>query len=287
MGSIRPIEYRLGAYGEDWISFVLIPLRMLFTGKDDSPQQFDGLLNPIFLLALVPLIKRRRDERLAPWIGNSWLFVTSYFVVSLGLFYALVRYQAPLLIPVIALTVGGIAKICGAGETIRKQRVCIVVFLATLGWSGFYVSQAIAKIDPFGVWYGREARETFLQRRLSEYDVARFVNLALPADATVYLLFTGNRYFYYDRQVRGSYFSQQPIVEWLTENPDAAHLAEKFRESGITHLAIHTRRTWESLNVSLTEPQKAAWSDFAKRYLQLLSQTGTQTVWQIREKPEN
>ena len=282
IGSVRPIAYRMGAYGEDLRAIALIPFRMMLTGEDDSPRQFDGLLSPVLLLALLTLVKYRRGERQAPWILNTWLLVGSYFLVSLNAFYALVRYQAPLLVPAVALTICGAAVIGGERESRQKRAMCRAIFAVQLVWAGWYGYRTIERVQPYGVWLGRESRETYLQRRVDEYNTARFVNLSLPEDAVVYLLFTGNRYYFYDRDVRGSYFSQQPIVRCLSEEATAEHLATCFRELGTTHIAIHLNRTKQTLDISLNDEQKNAWTEFVKKYLELVYKDRFQTVWKIR-----
>ncbi len=287
-GSVRPIPYRMGVYREDWREIVLIPLRMMFTGLDDIPSQFDGLLSPILLCAFATLLSLRRKDGRSPWMMNTWLLVVSYHVLSLSLFYALVRYQAPLLVPIVSLCSCGLALIGGEPDTRRKRIVFRGVFAFQLLWAGWYGYRTAEKVQPFGYWLGNEARETFLQRRSDEYNTARFVNVALPDDAVVYLLFTGNRYYLYDRQVRGSYFSQQPIVRCLGEEATAEHLSSCLRAMGISHIALHTSRTRKSLDVSLSSEQKVAWTDFAKRFLELAyqDQHGAHTVWRLRV-PEN
>jgi hypothetical protein len=42
--------YRQALYGESWLDILLVPLRVFATGRDANPAQFDGVLNPIWLL---------------------------------------------------------------------------------------------------------------------------------------------------------------------------------------------------------------------------------------------
>jgi len=283
MGAVGPIQYRLLGYKESWTEILLIPLRMLVTGEDDNPRQFDGLLSPILLFALAALVLRPPEGRLAPWVRNSALFIVSYFLLSLNLFYALLRYQSPALVPAICLTAAGLALI---GERLGEARRAIflrsVLSLQFL-WTGYYA---------YG-WWNRslaghyfvfgESAENYLSERLDEYESIKYVNSSLPRDAKIYLLFTGNRFFYYERNVRGSYFSQMEISAWLKASPTSAHLREKFRELGITHLAIQNSRTKASFQDSLDSAGKAAWTEFVSSELELLTDTGRgQTVWRLR-----
>ena len=43
------IEIRRQIYGESWWEIALIPIRVFFGGRDDSPAHFDGRTNPFFI----------------------------------------------------------------------------------------------------------------------------------------------------------------------------------------------------------------------------------------------
>ena len=112
--------------------------------------------------------------------------------------------------------------------------------------------------------------------------VINAANRDLPKDAVLYLLFTGNRYYYYERGVRGSYFSQQPIVQWFREKRSADYIAQKFGELGVTHLAIHNRRTKDSLSNSLDDNEKYSWTKFVKEHLELVFQSEPYSIWKLK-----
>ena len=228
MGSVKPIAYRLAGYGESWLEVFLVPLRMLVTGRDDDPRQFDGLLSPVLLLSAVPLLLRRSGERRPPWIVSAWIYAGSYYVLSLTQFYALVRYQAPLLVPIAALTAAGLYSLGELKDGVKRELVYRSAFVFQILWAGWYETMALQSTKAVEYWATGEPKEFYLSRRIGEMTVINAANRDLPKDAVLYLLFTGNRYYYYERGVRGSYFSQQPIVQWFREKRSADYIAQKF-----------------------------------------------------------
>ncbi|MFN8391502.1 MAG: hypothetical protein U0136_14535 [Bdellovibrionota bacterium] len=282
MGNVKPLEYRLFNYRESWWQVALIPFRMLFTGQDDNPKQFDGLLSPVLLLSIVPVFYRRSGERRAPWVLNTWLFIASYFCLSMTMFYALLRYQAPLLVAVVATTAGGLSVLGMTLSEAARGRLLRLIAGLNAAWLVWYSYGMLRQVSPWPYLSKQESKDQYLTRRLGEYSVASYVNKNLPQDAVVYLFYTGNRYFYYDRGVRGAYFSHAPVVRWLSEKNSAQYLAAQFHALGITHLAIQNARTKEALGDALTPEQKAAWTEFVQRYLNFVSEIDSTTLWELK-----
>lgn len=283
MGGVSPINYRLMGYEEKWWQLLLIPLRMLFTGEDDNARQFDGVLSPILLISLLAIFIRQKEGRRPPWILNSALFIASYFFLSLNLFYALLRYQGPSLMPMMALTSAGIYIAIEWRDGKYRSLILRTVLASHVLWVSVYSYGWLNRTQAANYFLRAQVDDEYLTQRLDEYETIQYVNASLPADASLYLLFTGNRFFYYERKVRGAYFSQAPIVTWLKENPSADSLAEKFQRIGVTHLAIQNRRTRSSFDQSLNEAEKAAWTEFVAKHLELLHQGQQgQSVWRLR-----
>ncbi len=271
LGEVGPIRYRLEGYGEGVLDLLLIPFRMMVFGRDDSPQQFDGLLSPILLFAALSVLMRSSDDKLAPWVRLYGGVCALYFVASLFLFYALVRYQMPMFLPLLALTAAGISAVGDLRGGIYQTRLYRTLFVLQLLWCGWYGVGLLARTGASSYLASNSQPSDYLHSHLSEFRVAEAVNEKLPPQAVVYLLFTGNRYFYYDRAVRGAYFSAAPIVASLKRDPSPASLLAEFKQMGVTHLAVHNRRTLEALK-GLAPSEKAAWSQFVQLHLQLISE---------------
>lgn len=270
LGEVGPIRYRLDGYGESILDLCLIPFRMLFFGQDDSPRQFDGLLSPILLFALGSVLTKR-DLGIFPWIRFYGALCSLYFVSSLFLFYALVRYQMPVIFPLLSLMTAGILAVSELRGGIYQSRIYRGVFVAQLLWCGFYSVALLGKTHALEYLVSEDRPSDYLRRHLSEYRVAEAVNAKLPENAVVYLLFTGNRYYYYDRAVRGAYFSAGPILAALKVESSSEAVLAAFRRQGVTHLAIHDRRTMEALQ-TLGAPERLAWTTFVQTHLRLIEE---------------
>ena len=272
LGEVGPLRYRMEGYGEGFFDILLLPFRMLAFGRDDAPQHFDGVLSPVLILALCSLLHRRRGESLPPWIRFFGGLCTLYFVLSLFLFYALVRYQMPVMFVILVLTAAGISALGDLRGGVHQAKLYRGLFAFQLIWCGWYCVGLLTKTHAVEYFSSTQTPEDYLRRHLGEYRVAETVNAKLPADAVVYLLFTGNRYFYYDRAVRGAYFSAAPILTALKQHHSASAIAATFQSMGVTHFAIHSRRTLEALQ-TLEPTDRAVWSQFVQKHLRTIEET--------------
>ncbi|MCB0325538.1 MAG: hypothetical protein KDD69_18280, partial [Bdellovibrionales bacterium] len=291
-GQLRPFEYRSAAYGESLLQFVLIPLRMLFFGVDDDPRHFAGVASPLLLFSLIPLRECfYRAERRA-WLLQGVLLVALYVPISLLLFYALVRYQVLLVAVIVSLAVVGMVRVGDHLRPVRREWWFPFLAGVTCLLGLLYVRSYGERIGAWRYFNSAETRAEYLAEQLSEYRLAAWIARQLPKDARVYLLFTGNRYYYYQQEVRGAYFSAQPIQSFFAEHREqqdlssqllAEGLAARFAADGMTHLAIHNRRLLEVLGATLTAKEKAAWTLFLQTQLSPLGQFEGATLWRLRE----
>lgn len=284
---LSPLEHRLHGYGESFLEFLLIPFRTLFFGRDADPRYFAGVFSPFLLLSLFVLARGERKHRLL--CGLLGFLVLLYWYSSLFLFYALVRYQLIILIPLVLLSVAGLDSL---GKRLSEKGRGILLTLTLLGLSAHSAWYFHTHAEAQGVmeYLGSEqSAEEYLNSRLSEYETIRYVNTELPRDSRVYLMFTGNRFYYYEPEVQGAYFSAeilqrffaQPRVSGLGVEEGAAALAAHFRSAGISHLAIHNRRTQQVLSSLLGEKERGVWGLFLRHHAEQLVQQRFVSVWKI------
>lgn len=288
-GKLTPIEYRFAAYQESLAEVLLLPLRMIFRGEDGNPQQFAGVLSPLVLLAFVPLVELRKKETDTPWLGFLLSLVVLYYIVSVLLFYALVRYQLLLLGVYAVLVACGVASVTERMPKGGARSMSLIIALAMGFVAAWYANGRLETTDALEYAGGSADKATYLGKHLSEYRSARWVNEQLPEDARVLLIFTGNRFYYYQREIRGSYFSAAPLLNVLSaeayQSESAEGLSERLyrqlKQRGITHLAIHNRHTADVLNNALNDAQKKAWTFFQKNRLRHLGNVGSVSMWEL------
>ena len=109
-----------------------------------------------------------------------------------------------------------------------------------------------------------------------------WVNQNLDSTATIYLLYTGNRFYYYQRQVvSGGYNSERYLLSWIKSASSATALANQLRQSGITHIIEHRSRTAQALPDLLTAEEKIVWAEFSEKNLSLIHESGPLALFAI------
>src|SRR3970282_1336925 len=101
------LDRRQLLYGESWWQISTLPLRVFFFGRDDRPQYFDGVLNPMLILFLPWAFKGKWAEEKKVLFGFSvFYFLYAAFLVELR-----IRYILPIVPPLVILLVYGIHNI--------------------------------------------------------------------------------------------------------------------------------------------------------------------------------
>ena len=259
---IAPLQYRLLLYGESIIDILLIPFRMILFGADGSARTFDGVLSPVLLLSVLsPLVMRARL-----WLRGVFLFCLFYFAINLVLFDTVTRYLSPLLIPVALLFASVVSE---ASMRVAKPTFAAVSFVLLgihIFWTGYVGAMSAGQVQLAPYLSGRLNEDAYLRSSLASFPLIDFANSALPQDARVLLLYTGNLYYYYDREVQGSYFSADRILAGLGSAGSTPELLRLLQTEGITHLAIHVPRMNQIVRDTFTAAQQAGWETFLREH---------------------
>jgi hypothetical protein len=229
-------------YGEPWWYTVLIPVRMFFSGRDDSDQFFDGVLCPTLLL-LAPLAFLSRDDK----TERGFFSVFSLFFIGIPLLMGMprVRYIFPVLPALAILAAEGVKNLFArAGEekrlpalALQALAVCASVHIVVTG--GLYLAGQFEKIKPIPYLSGRESRDAFLSRHLANHAAVRYINSHSQKDAKVLLLFDRGRAYYLDREyVYEPSYGMRTTDELVAASKTRGGLAEYLRKRGITHLLV-------------------------------------------------
>ena len=272
---LNPLTRRALLYGEGWSDFLTIPVRIFFQGQDDIPRYFDGVLNPIFLL-LSPLAFVGAREG---WRVRMAGFVILYFLFSLFLVDMRARYILPTLAPLTVLSVLGLARL----RSFPWGKVWVASSLALLVLNFFYLQDFLRRADHALYLLGKESKEAYLSRTLSDYDLWRYANRHLPVDAKVMMYFLGNRGYYCDREyIYDSYYSGKRLNQVLSRSPSAERLVEYFRGLRITHIALRKDLFDQFSEANLLLQEKEAWREFLTRHLQLLYEGKGYQLYQVQ-----
>ncbi len=262
-------------YGESWWQIAALPLRIFFSGRDDQPQYFDGVLNPMLILFL-------------PWaFKGKWLdekrflfgFAACYFFYALFLVDARIRYLLPVVPPLVILLVYGLYNIY---LRIVRPSFLFGAMALLLGLNGVYLWNYTLALSPFDYLIGKESRDVYLTRMLPDYPVFQFINRNLPAKVKIYLLFMGRRAYYCERP----YFHDSDDNGWvLLRMIESARSEEdigaQLQERGLTHVLAREELLTRFLRNNLSREKQKLWDGFATRHLRGLFRERGYGLYQI------
>lgn len=270
LGTMGSLNYRMEAFEETWLEMLTLPVRILIAGEDDSARGFAGVLGPIFFFSWIPFFwPSARPQR---WIGFSCVFLALYFLFSIFLFHVYVRYLLPLLLVGVSLAVIGIQQVAQWAPPALRRVMFVLCFLVHGFFSIHYAYGLWQKADMVEYLFGGQSKEDYLLKHLSEYSMIQYINSNISKDAQIYLLYSGNRYYYYNCSVRGGYFSGEKIIQWIQQSASPTELAEKFFQEGYSHLMLHVGRTKRDFTALLNAEEQQRWADFASSHTELLHQ---------------
>ena len=235
------LRNRTHMYGEEIWQILLLPLRICFEGRDHSPQHFDGILNPLFALAIpFAFVGSRRGHRCFFLLFILIVFSLSVLVVDLR-----IRYILPILPFMTILAVMGIRNgtgwLASRGQSALRLAGRAVPFALALPIAAnlLYLGHQFKGIRPLPYILGEESHDEFLSRQVGSYPATAYVNRELPDDAVIYLLYTSGRGYYLDRDYIYHVGLEAAIVKAMVRSSaDAATLAAFLRSLGGTHLLV-------------------------------------------------
>ena len=262
-------------YGESWWQIAALPLRVFFTGRDDDPQYFDGVLSPILLLLLPWAFKGK-------WLAEKRLllgFALLFFAYALFLVDLRARYILLIVPPLVVL---GVYSVFNIYLSIKRPAYLFAGLLFFAGLHGYYLWRYVEQIAPFGYLTGRESREKYLTRVLPEYPAFQYVNRELSATAKIYLLFMGRRAYYCERD----YFhdgGELPgfLLGAVRAAKGPAGIHRRLEEKRLTHLLVREELLVQFLRDNLTPAQLSIWSAFVSGHLKELFRKNGYSVLQL------
>jgi len=237
-------------YGEEIWQILLLPLRIFFEGRDHMPQHFDGILNPLFALAIpFAFVGNRKGHRYFFLLFIAFVFVASVLTADLR-----IRYILPILPFLTILAVMGIRNgtewLASRRQSALRLTGRAVPFAVALLIAAnlFYLGNQYADVQPMSYVLGEESRDEFLSRQVGSYPAMVFINRTLPEDAVVYLLYLSGRGYYLDREYRHHVGLETAIVKAMARSSaDTETLTAFLRSLGGTHLLVRDELLMKAL----------------------------------------
>lgn len=229
-------------YGENLWQILLIPFRMFFFGQDNHPRFFDGVLNPVLLLAAPFAFMKKGQSR---DVTIFWGFCVFFILIAFFSALPRIRYLACVIPFFVILSTLGLESLYmrakqGQGRAVKSLgvlAVCVAVFC--LAFNARYLYGYFKQVDPLPYVLGTEDRQAFLTRHIAEYQAITYINSHLPTDARVMLIFIGKRGYYLDREYFhrpvGGALALNKMVKAVQKGGLAADTLKSF---GATHIFV-------------------------------------------------
>jgi len=190
-----------------------------------------------------------------------------------------IRYVAPVIPPLVLLSVFGLRKMIDAFETWRTGAwrtvgpvvVLIVMFLA-LYMNVRYIVGQYRYVEPLSYLAGNVSRDQYITRYRPEYPAMQYINSRLPADAVVLFVFIGGRGYYCDRKyVLDMAYNRSLMQEVVGHAGRPVDIFLGLRDKGITHLLMHSSilSTWA----------ESAFDDRSRKLVRYFFQQHAETIF--------
>ena len=274
-GAIGIFAKRELLYGESLWQIVGLPLRIFFSGKDDNPQFFDGVLTPVLILFLPWTFKGK-------WLEEKKLlgsFALLFLLYAVFLVELRIRYILPIIPALVILAVYGVFN---AYIRIKKPVYLAGVLVIFAVWHGVYLSSYVRAAAPLKYLSGTESRDAYLTRALPEYAAFQFINQNTAASAKIYLLFVGRRAYYCERE----YFHDGGdlpgyLLAAIRSAKAPEDIAGALKRKQITHFIVREDLLTEFLTHNLSPTQATVWNQFAQTRLELNFRNRGHAVYRI------
>jgi hypothetical protein len=256
-GGVGIFSKRALLYQENVWQILGLPIRVFFSGQDDNPQFFDGVLTPVLIVFLPWAFKGKWLEEKKVMAGFALLF----FLYALFLVELRIRYVLLIVPPLVALLAYAIFNVY---LRIKRPAYLAAVLVFFAAWHGTYLWRYFDAAAPIPYLFGSESREGYLNRMLPEYAAFRYINERTAPTAKIYLLFMGRRAYYCDRD----YFHDSGdlpgfLLGAIRDARDPEKIEQFLKRENITHLLMREDLLAAFLTNNLTSEQARLWNTFA------------------------
>lgn len=149
-------------YNESWWEILLIPLKIFFQGQDDSIKYFDGKLNPLLFFLPFFAFFQKKEKDSAIFLAEKKMLLAFAVLFLLFVFIRTdmrIRYIAPIIPPLVILSVLGFRELCRYVTARYPGKVYIFLTVlavcSVMSLNAVYISDQIRYVDPCPISQGK------------------------------------------------------------------------------------------------------------------------------------
>ena len=272
---LNPLQQRLLLYGESPLQLLSLPIRIFLEGQDENPRLFDGKLSILLLAGLFFGALKLKDPKIRQLVFYSFAFL----LFALFSMSARVRYLTPVLVSLSVLSGSAFAVL----ESKKWAWISRLVLAIQLAISFQYVINTFPISEAYAYTTGKLSKTKYLEANIPEYPIIEFCNSELPKDARISLIYTGNQFYLYQRQVYSAgHTSADQVLEWLHNSKSFEELAVKVKASGLNYFVIEDSRLQAVMMTALSDQEKEIWNSFRVNLLSPLISARGFTLYKIQ-----
>ncbi|MCK5236642.1 MAG: hypothetical protein KAR06_06615, partial [Deltaproteobacteria bacterium] len=271
---LAPLLKRELLYNESLLQILLVPVRIFTSGRDDSIEFFDGVLNPLYLVfILLAFITRRNFE-----LKIMAAYAVVYFVVAFFMVDLVSRYLMPVIPIMIIIVVYGVRN---SFEQRRFFVVPIIIFLLIGAMNIKYALDLYTKRGAPGYFLSDETREGYLVRTAPDYGAIAFANKNLSSEAKVKAFFTGARGYYWEREFVNSSVFGSEILAIVRSSNGRMSISGAFKKDGTTHIFVRDTLFIKFIKDNLSEAELDKMKNFFVTGMRLLYSSNGYTLYEL------
>ncbi len=248
--------------GRDFWDYIRLPWNLSFHAKMNS-LRFDGVLGPIFILALPFLfaVKKMPNTVKIGLIYSGFMF----------LFWAASAQQMRYLIPIfpfLSLMTAYLLSYFNRTKAVYSILICMIAI--SIGINGYHIVSDYSRIKPLPYIMGKEDRDEFLERNVPSYAMFRDMNAHLPEKVNVFFIYMKNFGYLINRPYYSdSMFESHTIQKILRQASTPENVYDALKQKGVTHILYDVRYVSGNLS-TFTALEKNLFEAFQNKYLKLI-----------------
>lgn len=204
---------------------LLTPILVFIRGQFNSPEYFDGVLGPVFLLIPVALWKVFKSYELKYLIR---------FVILFLYYWASTTKQARFLFPILPI----LAFLLSYGLFQNSKAWLKIAVAAGILFNVWMGMKEMISVQPWKFWTGKETRESYLSRRLYIFPMYERINRTLKDTDKIYMVHMKNLGYLMKQPWEADFvFDRYRLENMLKSSPTPDEFDRFFKEKQVTYIA--------------------------------------------------